>query len=339
MKSNNIQWHKIIQLARKIYTLSPWKWFDERDIFGVNIPGKNLNYYISIMGSVNQVFAISAYKGDTALYQFWDLMDIDMEERAEKLIEIPQLMLSFEIINDQNYEDRKKMKLKGLDVKTGNNCILFHELVPGYLPKIIDDDKVNEFSILLEQTLDVINRSKKDMYFIHPEEHDDEMYLVRQKKKVGNQDKWQDIYQRIKPQSYKIPVKYPPDGLDKLISLPKKPVVFQCGFFLIPNPVNDEVTGPYFPYMLLLINKMNGIAEDFQLMTPQPDLKSMHGNIPQVFLEILNNQPFKPFKIEISSTLLDTLLTGILSQAGIEVKMMPKLSVLEQAKINIVNKL
>jgi len=50
---------------------------NETDIFGIKIPGTNRIYFISVMGSLGEVTAITAYMGERALQMFWELQDED----------------------------------------------------------------------------------------------------------------------------------------------------------------------------------------------------------------------------------------------------------------------
>lgn len=291
------------------------------------------------MGVGGEVFGISAYKGNNALYKFWELQSGNPEKSPEKLLLVPQLMLSFERSNEQNIKERKYFKSMGVPIELGKHCILFHEHVPGFVPVIIDESKVDEFIVLLEQSLEVLRRAKQAKYFIHPEGHDDAEYLVRTQKREGDGLAWHDVYKNVLPQKLKFRVSYSRDKYEQMGLLPVKPQVFQCDLILVPNAIKDGKTNPYFPFMLLVTDKKNGLILDYKLMPPLPDLHTMYEKIPGIFIELLLEKRFRPFKIEICSDILETLLTTFLGRKGIEVKMVSWLSTVEEAKINLINHL
>lgn len=332
-------WYKLFDLAKEIYILKPWTWMYETDIFGVNIPGKQLNYFISVMGAGEEVFGISAYKGNNALYKFWELQNENPEKSPDKLLLIPHLMLSFEKISEQNFEEVKHFKSIGAPTELGKHCILFHELIPGFVPGIIGDNVANHFVVVLEQSLEVLKRAQVAKYFIHPEGHDDEMYLVRKQKKGMDQLVWQDTYQRVVPRKEKFSVSYSREKYEQLKLLPVKPQVFQCDLIMVPNPVKEGKANPYFPFILLVTDKKKGIVLDFKLLPPLPDLKAMQEKIPGLFIDLLVEKRIKPFKIEICSDILETLLASILGRTGIEVKLVNRLPTVEEAKHSLINHL
>jgi hypothetical protein len=92
-------------LAAELYLLAPWKYMEETDIFGVQTALTGKTYFISIMGSAGQVRAVSAYEGNNALEQFWE-MENRPDVEPETIMLIPHIMLSFD--NKKNIDNTQK---------------------------------------------------------------------------------------------------------------------------------------------------------------------------------------------------------------------------------------
>jgi len=63
MNNRNEVLIRIYDLARDFRKLSPWDYMNEDEIFGIKIPDNDRIYFISIMGSLGEVFALTSYEG------------------------------------------------------------------------------------------------------------------------------------------------------------------------------------------------------------------------------------------------------------------------------------
>ncbi len=59
MNINN--WKRLFDLPSEIKSLKPWELLSEHDIFGVHDPGSNITGYISVMGKLDEHYAVTAY--------------------------------------------------------------------------------------------------------------------------------------------------------------------------------------------------------------------------------------------------------------------------------------
>jgi hypothetical protein len=90
------QWRDLYACAIHINKLAPWEWMTETDIFGVQSPETGEIGFVSVMGMAGEHYAVSVYRGPQGLYGFWDLQHMPPFESPQRLLEIPQLSLSFE---------------------------------------------------------------------------------------------------------------------------------------------------------------------------------------------------------------------------------------------------
>ena len=99
MKKPNTQdemWRHLYDLAGQVRELAPWRWMEESEVFGVQDPATGSVHFVSVMGSEGIHFAVSAYPGIEALDRVMTLDEEEIYEYPERLLEIPQLQLSFE---------------------------------------------------------------------------------------------------------------------------------------------------------------------------------------------------------------------------------------------------
>src|SRR5258708_11846051 len=99
---------KLYEIMQQIHVLAPWEWMEETNIFGVQSPDTQELGFVSIMGMAGEHYAVSVYLGARALYDLWRFEDEAPDIAPEKLLEIPQLMASF--------EDRSQLNKKDLDL-------------------------------------------------------------------------------------------------------------------------------------------------------------------------------------------------------------------------------
>ena len=64
MSTDRIEkWREIHRAAAELYSLAPLDYLEETDIFGVRTTITGRTYFISVMGSAGQVYALSVYEG------------------------------------------------------------------------------------------------------------------------------------------------------------------------------------------------------------------------------------------------------------------------------------
>lgn len=111
----------VYNLSFNLRNLKPWTYLDESDVFGVQIPGSDKKYFVSIMGGGGEHYAIAAYEGPVALLDFWTLSDPDSWFRPADLLTIPHLMVSFENMSEIEPRTRKAIKDFGFNIMGMDN--------------------------------------------------------------------------------------------------------------------------------------------------------------------------------------------------------------------------
>ena len=340
MNDNNPLWNRIYSLAKEIYRLAPWNWMFESDIFGVQIPGTDRVYFISIMGSGGDFPAISAYRGSRALGQFWQLADLQDMARPEDLLLIPHIMLSFTGRNELSAEQHSSIKLSGLKFRGAASWPSLEEIVPGYMPVLPEGDSVSDAEIILEQTIEVVRRTANNPDILYSESDEDD-YLVREKSKGQAGTDWSERFREYdtdKPE-IKYLAEFSREKALKVSLLPEKRFIIQLDLVMLPAPIKEKGKKGYFPFALLMADKSNGFVSGMDMLVPEPDLKTMYESVPGEVLTQLENLGKRPQKIEVGSPLMKHLLSPALKTAGVRLLQVEYLQMIDEAVESLISSL
>ena len=127
-------WRDAYEVAQRIKEVEPWRYMEETDIFAVQHPEAEGLGFPSVMGQLGEHFAVSVYLGSEGLYAFWDAQDADLFTYPNRLLEMPQLMLSLEDRGMLEDRDRRLIKQVGLTFRGRNAWPLFRSYRPGFMP-------------------------------------------------------------------------------------------------------------------------------------------------------------------------------------------------------------
>jgi hypothetical protein len=310
-------YREIYLVADEIRQMEPWKWMYETDLFGVKIPGNNRVYFVSVMGAEGQFFALSAYKGYQGLAQFLDFHEHAETMPPETILTIPHLMLSFADREMLSKEHLDTIKLSGMKFRGKGSWPHLEEFIPGFTPVFPDGKALSDLPLLLDQVALMLHRTKEDPGCLFREGDPFDAILVRTPSGSSGRLKWEDRYETFDPQwgGKGFHIDYSPKTRAEVSRLSEGTQVVQVDLVMLPAPVKEKGKKGYFPFMLLLVDKQNGIVPGMAMLTPQPDLHTMYESIPQKLLEEITNLGFRPKKIEIRSELLFVLLQKVLKEA------------------------
>ena len=323
MQKKNL-WLSIYKQAEKFYKLSPWKWLFETEVFAIRSPETNRIYFISILGNSGIEYALIAYEGTTALGQFWEFQSKHANLPSEFILTIPHTMLSFVEADMLPDDQKKQIGLSGIAFNQ-NALPLLTRCVPGFVPASPDIESLNDFNIIFEQALHVLNRTKQDAYFLHTEEQTDDDYLVRNPIKTGNQIYWEDAYERITIDSEFYKIKFPEEILTSYIHLPKVKDIYQLDARIVYNPVRDGEHPDYYPFLLMVVHKKTGMVVGFKLLQPIIGFEKMLSSIPHEVMKIFLQAGQRPYSVEVINNRIYNILKKVSSKLNLNVTLVRKL--------------
>jgi hypothetical protein len=336
---------KLCKLAAEIKLLSPWQWMEETDVFGVEDPDTKDIAFVSVMGTVGEYEAVAAYRGAEGIYGFIDFQTDDLASH-DRLLEIPQVQLSF---SEPGFlEKRDRELLKGSGVKFTGTRPLFRSYRPGFLPWFITLNEARMLIHALSQTLEMSKRFDVDPA-LFPTDEDDESttFLVR----VSHQDDssrskgieaaassssaglvWEDRVKRIsRPASPRIETIIDSRLLDGLKDVPLSALQIEADLFIGPGRVGKSGERPLALYMLMLADRQSGMILGFEALSAEHTLNTMYASVPETIVSLLSQNQVLPKQIVVRSELLLNLLEPLAEELKIQLRRAIRLPAIDEA--------
>ena len=188
-------WRGLYDVANRVRDLAPWKWMNETDVFGVEMPTGQV-VFASVMGALGAHYAVAVYPGAAALTSLRKIYE-NADAEPERVLEIPQVQLSFE---DRGYledQDRRIAKQLGFTLKGKGAWPMFRSYRPGFAPWFLDRDEAEMLLAALSQLLEIAPLQRTDPSLIRRRGAWE--YLVRAQRATGAQGAWADEFREISP--------------------------------------------------------------------------------------------------------------------------------------------
>jgi uncharacterized protein DUF6930 len=280
---------------------------------------------------LGEVFALSAYEGANALMQFWDINQNGDKLNKDYVLRVPHLMLSFDDKKDVLPDQAKAMAKLGRDFGKNEAWPNIRHVIPGLVPKTPESDIISDLFIILQQSLNVLKRSKTEPHFINRIEDPEEVYLIRESVENKALLKWKDSYQEVVPHKDFYRITYNTEQISRLNEIPKSRDRYLFDAIMLPTPVREKGSPDCFPFALLLANKKTGIVDGFKNVLPLPDINSMYASIPAKLLDLLLNAKKHPAEIIVRTDMMLQLLNKVFAKTDIKITQSYKMQVLDEA--------
>ena len=324
-------WRRLYDAARRVKDVAPWGWMNETDIFGIEFPGTNMFGFVSVMGARGEFYAVSLYLGEDALDTFWRIHHQDGTADAEAVMEMRQIMVSFEDRGSLENNDHDIIRRLGLKFRGKKSWPMFRSYRPGYVPWFLENEEVEWLSCALEQTPGVVLRFKDDPSLL---EHDDaESYLMRVAEREENGWVWGESVRRIAPPEPPM-LKFQVDlsALQTFAALPRRKQRVDMDFFLAPGKIGKPGTRPSCFYLLLAAEPKSGQILGHEVFQALDGMVAMWEQIPDKAVSVLNRAGFRPSELRVRSDRLLHLLQPLAPKLGIKIRHCHRLPVIEEAR-------
>lgn len=325
---SNQDWLHLYEAAIRIKELAPWTWMVETDVFGVQNPETGDLGFVSVMGMQGEHFAIGLYLGAKGLYDFWDFEETGEFGSPERLLEIPQLQVSFEDRDELENQDRTVIKSLGLKFRGKKAWPMFRSFRAGFMPWHLEAGEVRFLVYALDQLAEVAPRFKENPDLFDP--NDSEQYLVRMSKSKGASS-WGDRAMTVlPPEPTPLKLLMDPQLLASLKLIKPKNLKLEIDLCMFPAPMRERGDRPYFAYILLIVDVQSGMILCHEMFQPLPSLEEMWGKVPLTVAQTLASASFVPKEIAVSSELVFQLLQPLAKSLSIKLKAAPFLPTLSQ---------
>ena len=329
------EWRELYEAVIRFKEIAPWEWMHEIDIFGVQNPETGEIGFVSVMGNSGEYLAVAIYPGEKALYDFWDFYHAGPFVSPEWLLEIPQLQASLTSRQEIEPQDYATIKQLGLKFRGKQAWPCFRSHHPGFLPWFLEAGEGRFLRYALEQVVEVALRCKE-----HPsllKQDNDESYLVRVPSRKGDKLIWEDrIVSVPPPEPEEIPITIDTELFESLEKLPEVTNLIEVDVFMMPSPVHEKGTRPFFPYILLVAESERGTILHTDIMQPLPSLHEMRGTIPGKIVETFVHIGVIPQTIVVSSDLVFDLLEPLAQELNIQLEQSDNLKAIDPAKEGLI---
>jgi hypothetical protein len=317
-------------LAAQIKALSLWQWMEETDVFGVEHPDTGEIGFVSVMGNIGEYEAIAVYPGAEGLYGFIDFQ-IDPSASPDRLIEIPQIQVSFS--EPKFLEKRDRELLKGVGLKLTGARPLFRSYRPGFLPWFITVKEARLLIHALSQTLEMARRfAEQPVTFPDDGDGETEPFLVRVSRKEESELVWEDQIKLIRrPTLPPIEISIDAGLLRNLKSLPLSAMQLEADLFIGPGKIGKAQERPLALYLLMLVDRLSGIIVGVEALTAEDTLDAMNGSVAEKVAKLLWQGKVLPKQIIVRSRLLLDLLEPLEKQLNIQIRRGDKLPGIDEA--------
>jgi hypothetical protein len=349
----------LYMLADKIRRLAPWELLYEDEVFGVQLPGTELVYFVSVMGSDGEFLALAFYRGYRGFAEFLDFrenvennqhMHSSEEEamlaslRLGGTLAIPHLMLSFLDREELSRESVTAIRKSGAKFRGRGHWPEIQEVVPGHLPKYPGRDNLVDLYLVMQQTLEVLEKVEtKGIYFRRAnQDPDDGSYpalLVRVPTGKGPRFRWKELFLEVNPDWGRIShePKLTAGSRKAVAALPEASQELQLELFMLSSPVKEKGIEACFPFVLLVLDKSGGLILNSIILLPHPDLDSMYETVPQKVLDEFQRLGHRPSAVEVRSEVLLDLLNEVLPESGIRVVWEPHMPGMDEAMASFIS--
>jgi hypothetical protein len=329
------EWQRLHEAAIRVKEIAPWEFMEETDVFGVQNPETRELGFVSVMGLLGEYLGLSVYLGAKGLYEFWEIEHADPSTPPERLLEIPQLQVSFENRNDLKAKDREIIKELGLKFRGRKAWPMFRSIRPGFIPWFLEAGEVRFLAHVLEQSSDVVLRFKEDPSLLEP--LDEDSYLVRVPRHNEDRLEWEDEIMRIQPPAPTlIPLVMEDELLEELQSLPQSDYTLEIDFFMLPAAIGEKGTRLRHAYSLLSVEGKSGFILGTDVLSLESSLEEMWGEIPLSLVEQLVHVGVLPREVRVRSGLLLRVLAPLAEEVPFSLKHSLRLPSLDLAKESLI---
>jgi hypothetical protein len=323
------RWRLLLALASDVKALAPWSFMVETDNFAIPLPAPHTVGLVSVMGARGEHFAVALYLGYRAIVEFWALAADEGREEPEAILEIDHLQLSWEDRRDLDRRDRQMLADLGVKPRGPHSWPMLRRYRAGYYPWFAADDEVVPMIAALEQLLAMAPRLRSDCAILAPPAG--RHYMLRYPPSPSAAPtEWCERFDTL-PISDEVRISAVIDAerITQVESLPRLAMEMELDLFAAPmmriDGKREGIGQPYYPYMLLGVERGRGMIVGFKLLTALHGLEPMWSEIPAAFADLLIGAAARPQRIFVHRPLLAKLLARLCEHQGIEIQLVRKL--------------
>ena len=321
----------LYESATKFRKLEPWVFMEDSELFGVQNPDTREIAYCCVMGAMDQVLGLVAYRGTSGL-EYWRKMqsgEISPETCPDVMFMQDCLIATFVGKGELDTQDKKSVAKLGLKFTGSRRYPQFRSHRPGLMPWYLDESDA-KFMAAMDFVPRLIVHGATSL----PENEDEDdnkvlVYLAKRLEadRVDVELKW------ITPEPVKekpvAPLKLDDLRIHRLKQMKLgKGGAWEADWFYVPSSIHDREI-PYFARIALIADKKSGYI--CNLDTMQLEQTPPAGVVAALFGAIEKTK-LLPSEIRVRNTELEKALKLVASELGFAVVRKDSLKAIDQAR-------
>jgi hypothetical protein len=310
--------------------VTPWNWMWDSDIFGVQNPEDGETGYCCVLGRNREVFGLNVYLGSEGLEGYLKVVSGKIRIKDPDALHIHRcLSLSFEDRERLSKYDISSIKQLGLKFRGENAWPKFASYQPGFLPWRLTRDEAVYLTICLQQAREVLLRFKESPDMLKPPKAN--QYFNRAVKKKEDIFEWYDAWLEPAPFHKIVIMRQAIDEkrLERLIQTAvRQNLTWEIDFFYAPAYIAEKGKRPYFPLVLLWVDKDSYFIFFVHVTTP----KMYRVEFIEKCLLAFESAKILPKEIEVRKKELLSYLQPLSQQLGIDIKLVKRLKAVDEAR-------
>lgn len=260
---------RLITAAKEFLRIKPWTSFQDGHVFGVQIPGNETIYYVSVLGNAEIDLGLNAFPGAEG---FWSYQTIasPMFDRIDPIQHLTHLgHFSLSISEREALDDEDKKLLEGFAFR--KYWPQFRRYEPYMVPRQLTPDEMIVFAQVIEQTLSVYEEFKSDPDTFMDQYPERVMVRVASETEAGEgHNEFMNAPEKPAPRAMPVAV----EDIDDLSRQRLKNKTldrdawWEIETMMMPVPVNDKA-GPYYPVLPVVVRGPRGTIERVELVDPR----------------------------------------------------------------------
>ncbi|HZA24862.1 MAG TPA: hypothetical protein VFA32_20075 [Dehalococcoidia bacterium] len=319
-------WRALYQAAVAFRNALPWAWMDDGDLFAVENPADGQLGYCIVMGGGGREFGLAVFVGPEGLESYRRLESGEVDpESFEATAMLRSLSVTFVGRSHLEKPDLATIRSLGLRFRGNNTWPLFRSQHPGWLPWLLNQAEAQFLALALEQSLEIVRQVKDDdLALIH--EVNEELVLTRTCGRRGWRQEWRKPEKPVPPDQSLSSID--PGRLEDLRQRTGQPSgTWELDMFLLPATLAAESGRPYFPNMVLAVERTSGLVTGLGLSGPAPGVPVQQETV----LRMLERAGHLPRHLRVASDSVRESLDPLAKALSISVRV-SVLPALEEAK-------
>lgn len=251
-----MQWKRFYELADRLFTLAPWAWMYDVDLFGVKDPVSGEIGYCGFLGSGGGIPGFALFRGNNGLFSYERMIEQNPEHvKWLESYQLDGLLLTFRESDSLNQQEIEELSMTGVEPGRRGLLPVLRDHVPGMMPwKVESPDMVSRMVTALEQALIIADRFRTDPDLLDDTDGTPGRILVR----VPHSDEeWTETW-------IQEPIELSLEDTGDLLSLflksrcadqPNLRDEWFADVFYVPKPIILGQERPYLPQMVLLVSQ------------------------------------------------------------------------------------